>query len=151
MTKIVLPEEPERASLEKKLQYVGESAGWAGLWQYEERQIELRIEGGESETFSGYLSLAQIVLPKLAEIEKASNEYLRAFVGDGDGFYRGNWKIQSLRMRRFDAHFQESAGRKFEVTLKIGEDDCGEWSVGFIYDTFPLHQLEPYFFSRRQC
>lgn len=148
MFKIALPKEPERASLEKKLQYVEESVGWAGLWRYDERQIELRIDGNESKPFSGYLSLAEIVLPKLAEIEKVSNEYLRAFVGDG--FYQGKWRIQSLRMRFFDAHFQESAGRKFEVTLKVGEDDYGEWSVGFICDTFPSHQFEPYFFSRRQ-
>ena len=147
MIKIVLPKEPERASLENKLRYVGESVGWAGIWQFGQRQIELRIDGDESEPFPNYLSLAEIVLPKLAEIEKASNEYLKAFVGDGDGFYQGKWRIQSLRMRHFDAHFQESAGRKFEVTLKVGEDDYGEWSVGFVYDS---DQFEPYFFSRRQ-
>ena len=147
MIKIVLPKEPERNSLENKLRYVGEPVGWAGLWRFDQRPIELRIDGDESKPFSDYLSLAEIVLPKLAEIEKVSNEYLKSFIGDGDGFYQGNWRIQSLRMRRFDVHFKKSAERKFEITLKVGEDDYGEWSVGFIYDS---SRFEPYFFSRRQ-
>lgn len=151
MTKINLPKDAERVSLDSNLQYVGSPVGWAGLWQFEERKISLQIEGDEFAPSAGYLELAEIVLPKLAEIEQTSNEYLRSFIVNSDGFYQGNWRIRSLRMRLFDAHFQKDAERKFEVTLSIGGDDYGEWSVGFICQTYPSHHLEPYFFSRRQC
>jgi hypothetical protein len=150
MTKSVSLEDDELAPLEQaKLQYVGPPVGWAGLWPHRNGKIELKIDGDEQAPYAQFVQLAQIVLPKLDEIAIASDAYLRAFVGDGEGFYIGSWKIQSLRMV-WDPASQRSVGSEFEVTLTVGQDDYGEWGVRFVYNTYPSRQLWPYQFSRRQ-
>lgn len=150
MTEIILSEDYERASLNQaKLQYVGPPVGWAGLWPHRDYQIALRIDGDEQTPYRQFVQLAEIVLPKLEEVERASDAYLRGFVGDGEGFYLGTWKLQSLRMR-WDAGSQRAVGSEFEVTLSVGQDDYGEWGVRFIYHTHPNRELRPYQFSRRQ-
>ncbi len=150
MTEIPIPEDCERASLDgAKLQYVGPPAGWAGLWPHRGKQIALRIDGDEQAPHTRLVQLAEIVLPKLEAVESASDAYLRGFVGDDDGFYKGSWKLQSLRMR-WDPGYQRVTGSEFEVTLSVGQDDYGEWSVRFVYHTHPKRELRPYLFSRRQ-
>lgn len=150
MNGIAISEECEKASLDQiKLHYVGPPVGWAGLWPHRDNQIELRIDGDEEAPYAQFVQLAEIVLPKLEEIESASDTYLRGFVGDGEGFYLGAWKLQMLRMW-WDPGFQRSAGSEFEVTLSVGQDDYGEWGVRFVYNTYPSRELRPYQFSRRQ-
>jgi hypothetical protein len=150
MTEIAISEDCERASLDQaKLQHVGPPLSWAGLWPHRGSQIALRIDGDEQAPYTPFVQLAEIVLPKLEAVESASDAYLRGFVGDGDGFYIGPWRLQSLRMR-WDPGFQRVAGSEFEVTLSVREDDYGEWSVRFVYHTYPLRELRPYLFSRRQ-
>ena len=150
MTEISISEECERASLEQAgLRYVGPPVGWAGLWPYCGRQIALRLEGDEQAPYAQFVTLAEIALPVLEAIESAADLYLRGFVGDGEGFYIGSWRLQSLRMR-WDPASQRTAGSEFEVTLAVGQDDNGEWSVRFLYHTYPSRELRPYLFSRRQ-
>lgn len=150
MTEIVISEDGERASLERaKLQYVGPPVGWAGLWPHRDYRIELRIDGDEQAPYKPLGQLAEIVLPKLEAVESASDAYLRGFVGDGEGFYLGTWRLRSLRMR-WDPGSQRSVGSEFEVTLSVGQDDYGEWGVRFVYHSYPTRVLRPYQFSRRQ-
>jgi len=150
MTEIPISEDCERASLDgAKLQYVGSPVGWAGLWSHRGSQIELRIDGDEQSPYARLVQLAEIVLPKLEAVESASDAYLRGFVGDDEGFYIGAWRIQSVRMR-WDTGYQRITGSEFEVTLSVGQDDYGEWSVRFVYYTHPSRKLSPYLFSRRQ-
>lgn len=150
MTEIPITEDGERASLDQaRLQYVGPPAGWAGLWPHRDKQIEIRIDGDEQSPYAQLLQLAEIVLPKLEAVESASDAYLRGFVGDNNGFYIGSWRLQSLRMR-WEPGYQRTTGSEFEVTLSVRQDDYGEWSVRFVYQTYPKRELRPYLFSRRQ-
>lgn len=150
MTEIAISEDGERAPLDRaRLQYVGPPVGWAGLWPHRGSQIALRIDGDEQAPYAPFVQLAEIVLPKLEAVESASDAYLRGFVGDGEGFYLGAWRLQSLRMR-WEPGSQRSVGSEFEVTLSVGQDDYGEWGVRFVYHTYPLRELRPYQFSRRQ-
>ncbi|HEX8634272.1 MAG TPA: hypothetical protein VF703_09000 [Pyrinomonadaceae bacterium] len=150
MTEIPFAEDGERASLDgAQLQYVGSPAGWAGLWPHRDKQIELRIDGDEQTPDARFVQLAEIVLPMLEAVENAADAYLRGFVGDGGGFYRGSWRLQSLRVR-WEPGDQRVAGGEFEVTLSVGQDDYGEWSVRFLCHTHPRRELSPYQFSRRQ-
>ncbi len=150
MTEIAISEDGERASLDAaNLSYVGQPVGWAGLWPHRGHQIALRIDGDERAPFTQFVQLAEMVLPHLEAIEIASDAYLRGFVGDGEGFYFGAWRVQSLRMR-WDPGSQRSVGNEFEVTLSVGQDDYGEWGVRFVYYTYPSKKLRPYQFSRRQ-
>lgn len=123
--------------------------GWAGLWPHRGREIELGIDGEEGGPYDQLVELAGIVLPKLEAVEGAADAYLRGFVGDCGGFYVGPWRLQSLRMR-WDPGHQRAAGSEFEVTLTVGQDDYGEWSVRFVCHTYPSRELHPYLFSRRQ-
>ena len=119
------------------------------MWPHRDRKVELRIDGDEAAPYRQFAELAEIVLPELEAVERASDTYLRGFVGDGGGFYLGNWMLQSLRMR-WDPGHQRVTGSEFEVTLSVGQDDYGEWSVRFVYHTHPKRELRPYLFSRRQ-
>lgn len=150
MLEIAISEDCPQASLDQaKLRYVGPPVGWAGLWPHRDYQMALRIDGDEQAPYTPFVQLAGIVLPKLEAVESASDAYLRGFVGDGEGFYLGTWRLQSLRMR-WDPGSQRIVGSEFEVTLSVGQDDYGEWSVRFLYHTHPSRKLRPYFFSRRQ-
>ena len=150
MTEIAISEDCEQASLDQaKLQYIGPPVGWAGLWPHRDSKIALRMGGDEQSPDTQFVQLAKIVLPKLEAVESASDAYLRGFVGDGEGFYLGSWRLQSLRMR-WDPGSQRTPGFEFEVTLSVGQDDYGEWSVRFVYHTHPLRKLRPYQFARRQ-
>lgn len=150
MSLFSVPHESERTPLDEiNLQYVGPPVGWAGLWPHHGYKIALRIDGDEEAAHRPFLDLLVIVLPKLEEVESAADAYLRAFVGDAEGFYKGVWKLQSVRMQR-EPEYPGATGGKFEVTLSIGEDDYGEWGVGFIHDTYPSRAFRPYLFSRRQ-
>lgn len=151
MTEVKISEVCKRAALEQaNLQYIEEHLSWVGLWEFNNNQIELRIDGNEQCPNDEFVELAEIVLPILQEIESASNAYLREFMGnDDDCFYKGEWRIQSLRIQP-----EKDSGRifsnQFEVTLSVIEDDYGQWSVRFRYHTYPSRVLSPYFFSRRQ-
>jgi hypothetical protein len=150
MNEIPISEDYERASLKNiKLQYIEPAVGWAGLWEFRDRKIEIRIGGDAAAPDPSLVELAELVLPKLEAIESASDEYIRGFVGDGDGFYQGFWRLRSLRLR-WDPGDQRLPGSEFEVKLSVGQDDYGEWSVRFVYFTFPERKLWPYLFSRRQ-
>ncbi len=149
MTDIAISKDCEPASLaEANLLYAGDAIGWAGLWQYRDHRIEIRIDGDEHAPYGQLVLLAGIVLPKLEAIEDAADAYIRGFINDGGGFYKESWKLQSLRIW-WNPHSQ-MAGKKFEVTLSVGEDDYGQWAVRFAYDTSPSTVLRPYFFSRKQ-
>ena len=151
MTEIAISEDCERVTLEPaNLRYIREDVGWVGLWTYGDSQIEIRIDGNEQCPYTGFIELAEIVLPRLEEVESASNAYLREFMGNGEGcYYKGLWRIQSLRMKK-EQKSEHTFGNEFEVTLSIGEDDYGQWNVGFRYHTYPSRVLSPYFFSRKQ-
>lgn len=75
---IAISEDGERASLDRaKLQYVGPPAGRAGLWPHCDYLIEIRIDGDEQSTYTPFVQLAEIVLPKLEAVESASIRHLR--------------------------------------------------------------------------
>lgn len=149
MTDIAISKDCEPASLDgANLRCAGDPVGWAGLWQYRDYRIELRIDGDEQAPYERLVLLAGVVLPKLDAIESASDAYIRGFINDSEGFYKGPWKLRSMRI--WWNPYSQMAGRKFEVTLSVGEDDYGQWAVRFAYHTFPAHILSPYMFSRRQ-
>jgi hypothetical protein len=131
------------------LRYVADWFGWAGQWLHGSSQIGLRIGGDEDSPDPALWVLAEIVLPNLAAVEAASDAYLRGFMGDGDGFYTGSWRLQSLEVT-WPAAAPRSAAWEFQVTLAIGNDDYGEWRVGFRHHTNPTNELVPFFFSRKQ-
>lgn len=148
---IALPEDSGKASLAQAgLKYAEEQGGWIGRWPYGGYEVGLWIEGGEDAPYARFIELAEAILPKLEEIESASNAYLRSFIGGGaDGFYQGAWKISALRLRQ-EPGSRRTFGSEFEARLSIGGDDYGLWSVGFAFHTTPSRVLSPYFFSRRQ-
>jgi hypothetical protein len=130
------------------LRHVGPPVGWAGLWAHGDHTIALRIDGDEHGPYSRFVALAGWVLPELAAIERASDRYLREFVRYAENFYAGSWRLRSVRM--YWTVGSSPMGTTFEVTLSITDDDYGEWSVGFIRDTYPAHAFRPYSFSRTQ-
>jgi len=132
-----------------RLRHVGPPVGWAALWPYGGKEIALRIDGDERGPYARLLELAELVLPKLSELEQASDSYLRTFARHADDFYKGSWKIQSVRMY-WTPGSGLPMGSEFEVTLWIAEDDYGEWGVRFIRETYPAREFRPFVFSRRQ-
>jgi hypothetical protein len=131
------------------LRHVGPPVGWAGLWAHGDATVALRIDGDEQGPYSRLAALAELVLPELDAIERASDRYLREFVRHAENFYVGSWRLRSVRMY-WTLDSSLPMGTTFEVTLSITEDDYGEWSVGFIRDTYPANAFRPYSFSRTQ-
>jgi hypothetical protein len=132
-----------------ELHYVGPPAEWASRFNHRGRFITQWIGGEKSGPYTQLLQLAKLVLPKLYEIESASDSYLREFINYAENFYQGSWKVQSVRVL-WAAGSKIEAGSEFEVTLWIAEDDYGEWGVRFIRDTYPSRVFRPFAFSRTQ-
>jgi hypothetical protein len=131
------------------LRHVGPPVDWAGLWPHGGATVALRIGGDEHGPYSRFIALAGLVLPELDGIERACDSYLREFVRHAENFYVGLWRLRSVQMY-WTLGSRLPMGTTFEVTLSIAEDGYGEWSVGFIRDTYPRNAFRPYSFSRTQ-
>lgn len=147
---IRVPVRGERRSIPATdLQYVGQPVGWAGQWPHGGSMIELRIGGGEESPDRALVALPELVLPHLDAVEAASDAYLQGFIRHAEGFYAGSWRLRSLQLE-WPPRARASMATGFEVTLAIGNDEHGEWRVGFRHHTNPVEELVPWCFSRRQ-